>query len=280
MLQSIGRLLKDRFLIFVVIGLLFFLWEDRQDGGAELIEVRPGDIAMLEGRWVLQTGAPPSETEMQALIERHLREEVLVREALRLGLDRGDTIIRRRLAQKLELLMRDQHSQQQVDREAVESYFAAHPSKFVVPRHVGFRHIYLGTDEETASASDHLVAIRRDLASRSEPEAWRRLGSAFILAREFAPRSEAALAGLFGAEFAARLVAEPAPGEWLGPVRSSYGWHLVQVLVVEPERRLNFAEAAEQATRDLTAERTARAMDAEFDRMSQRYTIRHDWRPE
>lgn len=270
------RILKDRFVIFSLLGAAFFAWEalTRHDGSDTII-IGKGDIGMLEGRWQLQSGALPSQAELHSLIDHHVREEILVREALRLGLDKGDVIVRRRLAQKMEFLLRDLYDASGFTRSELEGYFSENSDRYVRQKQVGFRHIYLGAGPEPGQ--DEVTDMLADLASSEGGLRWRELGGAFMLAREFAPRPETAYFELFGPEFASRLMDETAPGEWLGPVRSAYGWHLVQVVVVEPRVQLSLDEAEERVAGDLEAERREAAVDTVLKEMAARYKITQAW---
>ncbi len=276
---TLRRFLTDRFVIFALIGVGFFVWEsleEKQDSNT--IVIGAGDVAMLQGRWQLQSGALPTDTELRALIDHHVREEVFVREALRLGLDEGDVIVRRRLAQKMELLVRDQYGEANATQADIEDYFAQHSERYVRPKQVGFRHIYLGGGPEPER--DAVAAIRAQLTAGENGQSWRELGTAFMLAREFAPRPQTAHAELFGPDFARDLMEQTAPGDWLGPVRSAYGWHLVQIVAVKPRTSLSLDQVSERVASDLEAERFEAAVDSVFEEMAARYTVSQDWRAE
>lgn len=276
---AIRRFLTDRFVIFALIGVGFFVWESVADKSeTNTITIGQGEVAMLQGRWQLKSGTAPTETELRALIDHHVREEILVREALRLGLDHDDVIVRRRLAQKMELLVRDQYADASFTQVELEAYFAAHRDHYVRPKQVGFRHIYLGSGPKPEPAV--VAASRAVLTSDETGRAWRELGTAFMLAREFAPRPEVSYAELFGPDFARILMEPSATGDWLGPFRSAYGWHLVQVIAVEPRTPLALEQVRERVSSDLEAERLEAAVDSVLDELAARYTIRQDWQVE
>ena len=274
MKERLRQFLTDRFVIFALIGISFF-WLDTRADGDEAIRVGSADIQMLEGRWQLQTGVAPNDQELKALVDHYVREEILVREARRLGLDRGDVILRRRLAQKMEFLIRDRLSEPELSRQAVETYFTQNSERYTRPKQVGFRHIYLGTGAQPDRTE--IDIIRRGLVETPDANAWRDQGQAFMLAREYAPRPQSAFLELFGADFAELLMQEDAPGDWWGPVRSSYGWHLVQTLVVQPERRLDLDEAFTAVAADLRAEHLEQSESEAFVEISQRYPVSIDW---
>lgn len=276
---AVRRFLTDRFVIFVLVGIGFFVWESLSDKNeSNRITIGPGEVAMLQGRWQLQSGALPTEAELRSLIDHHVREEILVREALRLGLDEGDVIVRRRLAQKMELLVRDQYADASFTQVELEAYFAEHRDRYVRPKQVGFRHIYLGSGHEPEPGG--VAAIRAELAVDETGQVWRELGASFMLAREFAPRPETAYAELFGPDFARTLMGQTAAGDWLGSFRSAYGWHLVQVVAVEPRTPLTLEQALERVSSDLEEERLEDAVNSVLGDLAARYTIRQDWQVE
>lgn len=271
MAERLAKLLRDRFVWFVLLGLALFVVDRATDREGYRIHVGPEQLTMLQGRWKAQSGLEPTAEELAALVEHHIEEEVLVREARRLGLDRDDVILRRRLAQKMEFLIRDGLQEPTPTPAALNAFFEQHRDRYVRPKRVGFRHVFLG-NESQAAARD-IAGLLEVLATDASGQAWRTLGVAFMLAREYSPRTHAQLAELFGTAFADRLLEEPAAGQWWGPARSSYGMHLVQVVVVEPAREPGITEVLDQLTTDYRAARLQTAEAAARARLRERYAI-------
>ena len=275
--MRLRKLATDRFVIFLVLGASFFLVNKLATPEASVIAIGPSDIAMLKGRWQAQSGEEPNATELASLVDYHIREEILVREAHRLGLDRDDVILRRRLAQKMELLIRDRVQEPVLTPAEIAAYFQDHQQSYVEPKRVGFRHVFLGSSDE--APPETIERVRSELALSTDPEGWRALGRPFMLARQYGPRSQVQLAELFGTDFANRLIDGQAPGNWWGPVRSSYGLHLVQTVVVLPERAPTLAEVREKVIADL---REARLKDSEaraWEDIRARYSVSMDLPP-
>ena len=199
------RLRHEPLMLFLLLGLAVFLAERMVGGrGGEdaTIVVDARQIDRLHKLWFTQTRRPPTDFELDALVQDHVREEVLYREALRLGLDRDDTIIRRRLAQKMGFLMDDTARIDEPGDDALEAFYEANRQRYLEPRRTTFRHVYVKRDR--ADSGRLAEELLRRLTS--EPEVnWRALGDPFMLQREYAERSDAELAELFGGAFTEQL---------------------------------------------------------------------------
>lgn len=276
MFDAFRRVATDRFTLFALIGLAFFFIEGRFSSAENEITIDNRDVAMLEGRWQLQTGTTPSDEELAALIDFHIREEVMVREARRLGIDQGDIILRRRLVQKMELLMRDEVEDIAFESADIERFYQANQNRYSTPKQVGFRHIYLGSGDD--APIEAAAQIRTELSNSDDPDLWRGLGQSFMLSREYAPRPEASFIELFGLEFAEALMTTEQGAGWWGPIRSSYGWHLVQIRVSEDARIQPLDTVRELVIADLRGEFVARQQGEKLEQMIARYDVVEDWR--
>jgi hypothetical protein len=180
-------LLREPLLHFFVAGVaLFAVWEGRSSAGAaraDRIVVSAATVETLAGNWARIRQRPPTPTELEGLIDDHIREEVLYREALALGLDKDDTIIRRRLRQKLEFVSEDVAAQVEPTEAQLEAYLSQNPDAFRVdPRHA-FRHVYLSPGRRGAAlgrdAERLLAALNRprrrsnSCSATSSPQRWR-----------------------------------------------------------------------------------------------------------
>ena len=239
----IRKLAGDRFVWFLILGAGLFALHAWLDNPASNIRVSSSDMTMLASRWQAQTGAAPTPDELNSLVEYHVREEILAREARRLGLDADDAILRRRLVQKMELLIRDRYDPPPPSDGDLRAYFADHQSDFAATKRVGFRHVFLGAADEVSPES--LAQIQSRLANAQSPNAWRSVGKPFMLARQFGPLNDLELTELFGRDFSDVLLATEEPDGWIGPITSAYGLHLVQVLSVTPPQTPSFEDVRE-----------------------------------
>lgn len=274
----IKRLAKEPFLHFLLLGAAFFGlngWREKQrpaENANDRIEVTAGVIERLRLGFQRQFNVPPDEAELRGLISAHIREEVLCREALALGLDRDDTIVRRRLAQKMEFLTDDIISTREPDEATLQRFFVENTSRYVRPVQVSFRHVYFSTQRRGGGAEAAACEALAELRKGAGDEA---IGDPFLHGFEFAEREPDEVAALFGSEFAALLAAQP-PGEWSGPLVSSYGLHLVRVEARSESKPVTLDAARAKVLRDFNDERRRTANREIFERLKRRYHITVD----
>jgi hypothetical protein len=226
------RVLREPLLHFAVLGAaLFFAYGLVRPAttDSDEIVVSAGQLASLEAQFLATWRRPPTDDERRAAIESYVREEVLYREGVALGLDRDDPVIRNRVKQKVEVLSEDALTAEPTEADLAQ-YLAAHPEQFAIPGAMTFEQIYFNPATRGAAIDRDLAAA---LAALRSGHASAGLGDRTMLA----PRMDKALptdiAGRFGEEFARGLSRQPA-GQWQGPLRSTYGMHLVRVVSQEP----------------------------------------------
>ena len=226
------------------------------------------EVRQLAEYWREQTGRPPSAKDLAALVEERVDEEVLAREAIRLGLDYDDIIIRRRLAQKMAFIGEDMTTVAEPSEADLRRYFEGHRASYFLAPTYALRHIYFSRDRHGASA---------DLAARAALRALSRgaqapTGDPFMLASQFADVRAADLEKDFGADFARAVAAAP-PGRWVGPVTSPFGVHVIRVEAHAASRVPDFADVRPQVHDALLAERRAAANAAYRKSLRARYKI-------
>lgn len=275
------KVLREPLLHFLLMGAVIFglhAWRQRgaADGAAasdRRIEVGAATITRLKEGWTRQFQRTPDEADLRGLVEAHIREEVLCREALKLGLDRNDTIVRRRLAQKMEFLTQDIATAGTPDETALEKYFAEHRARYASPERLSFRHVYFSREKRGEEAA---AAAREALATLTTPGADEEaLGDGFLAGFEYHTQEEREIAATFGSEFATAVVTLET-GAWSDPLASSYGFHLVLVTDREAPRPAEFATVREMVRRDLLEDRRLSANEAVLARMKSEYEISID----
>lgn len=214
-----------------------------------------------------RTGQAPSDEATRGLVERTIDDEVLYREALAMGLDKGDLIVRRRLLQKMELIARA--SVPEPPEDEMKAYLAAHADRYKAPETVSFRHVFLSRDKRGDALERDAQQALSDLRNGADPG---KVGDPFVAGTTFARRSRAEIAGTFGADFAEGALSARA-GEWSGPVSSSYGLHLIQATSREGGGLLDFATSRARVREDMLRERRDTALRDEIERLRRKYII-------
>lgn len=273
MLASVRKLWTSPLAHFIVVGVAVFALHTALRGSApdegRRIEIREADIERMREMWMAQWRRPPTESELDGLIDNFIREEILYREALGMGLDRDDTVVRRRLAQKMEFLADDLATRAEPTTEELERFLEANLERYEIPARVSFSHVYFSVDRRGAAAeSDAKVALERIRSGESPDE----LGDPFMLQRDYPLRTSQEVSQLFGSEFGQTLFSME-PGGWDGPIRSSYGLHLVEIHQRVESRPPELAEVKERLRIDLLEERRREAYDALVDSLKERYQI-------
>jgi len=269
--------LREPLVQFLLVGVaLFAAWhvlhpEEARDTAR--IELTHDDLRQMTVGWLAQGRPAPSPEQIQSLVENKVREEVLYREALALGLDRDDAIVKRRLAQKMEFLANDTASVRDPSPGELQAWYAQNQQRFAAPPRVTFRHVYFSFDRRGENARrDALAALKAMSAAGSQRPSLQSTGDAFMFQDRFTDRTPEQLAAIFGPTFSEGLFKGTA-GSWQGPIESGYGWHVVLIDDIEPARPPSFEEA-ESDIRDawMTEQRDASKRRA-FETMRARYEV-------
>ena len=213
---------------------------------------------------------PPTQAELDGLIEDHVKEEILYREALALGLERDDIVIRRRLRQKMEFVGEDVAPPAEPTEEELQAFLDEHAERFREPARLSFAQVYLSPDRrgEDAWADAERLLVALD-AGTSDPAA---AGDPFLLEQDYRDLATPDVERLFGEAFAAR-VAELPVGRWSGPVESGYGLHLVLVRERTPARLPDLAEVRDAVANEWRAARREEANRAFYDGLRANYEV-------
>jgi hypothetical protein len=227
------RILSEPLLHFLLLGAGLFIaysMMQKNESSSEMgaIVITQGQFEHLAAGFAKTWQRPPTPAEMTGLVRDRIREEVYYREAMAMGLDKDDTIIRRRLRQKMEFISEDIAAQVEPTRVELNAYLQAHPEKFLTEPRFSFSQVYLHPEKHgdnlASDAAQILVQLNRT-ESKADPAA---LSDAFMLGQQFTTVRSSEVANLFGKLFAVKLN-ELTPGQWQGPVESGYGMHLVRV---------------------------------------------------
>jgi parvulin-like peptidyl-prolyl isomerase len=277
--SGLRRWLRDPLLHFLLIGVALFggyRWlnppPDRSEQPDQIV-LTSDDLRQIALAWMAQGRSKPTPEQVITLVEGKIREEVLYREALALGLDKDDTIVKRRLAQKMDFLAEDASSLREPDRQDLETWYRAHAEAFAAPPRASFTHIYFSSDRRGEAGKDEAAKALEALAGEPrESLVSSKLGDPFMFQDFYGDRTPAQLVSQFGPEFANALF-QAKPGSWQGPIASGYGWHLVFVDAITPSRVPAFAEVEPDVRAEFIAEQRARSKEKAFAAMRARYTV-------
>ena len=278
-LSSIKRWLREPLVHFLLIGLVLFLIYGvlnpgaGQGGSLNQIVLTEDDLKQLQIAFTAQWQRPPSPEELAGLINSRVREEILYREALALGLDKEDTIVKRRMAQKMEFLAEDLSDLREPTTEQLRAWFEKNSQRFALPSRTTFRHLYFSPDRRGQHAHDDAVSALNKLAGKSEDSpAASALADPFMFQDYYGDRTPEQLAKEFGLNFTQSLF-RLEPGSWQGPIESGYGWHLVWVDSITPSRVPQFEEVEPDVKSAWIDEQRAETKRKMFEAMMTRYEV-------
>lgn len=227
-----NKLLRDPLSHFLVIGAVLFALSFWIGGTTEdpsrVIHLSAGDLKGIEQLWAKTHFRPPTKAELQGLIDSRIKEEILYREALALGLSEDDTIIRRRLAQKMEFLGEGLIDPGEPSEEDLHTYLKTHSEQFQEPALMSFEHVYLNPERRGEGVEQDAQALLVSFQARDGMVDAARAGDSTLLDTRFDRASQTSIANTFGKKFAQAMM-DLTPGQWQGPVRSAYGLHVVYV---------------------------------------------------
>ncbi len=265
------KLLREPLLHFAVLGALLFALYGGINGGAakvpQEIVVTQGHLDNLRAQFARTWQRQPSADELKGLVEQWVRDEIFYREGQALGLERDDPVVRRRIAQKLEFIADGQAPAAPSDAE-LQAWLDANRDKYAVEPSYTLRQVYFDPARRgarvEADLADALPALTAGRAVAGD--------STMLPAKlEAAPAFE--VARVFGSDFAGGLKALPV-GQWVGPVRSGFGLHLVKIEQRVDGRTATLTEARDAVERDLLRSRALQAKEDFYKKLRANYTVR------
>jgi hypothetical protein len=266
--------LREPLVHFLAIGAMLFLVFHFWVGGpgTNRIVITPGQIESMAARFTRTWQRSPTDQEMKGLIDDHVRGEIAAREARALGLDRDDTIVQRRLRQKLEFLAEDAFNAQPPTDAQLQAWLERHPDPFRIESKISFRQVYLSPDKRGKSIAGDAEKMLRQLSAAGPEVDSGRLGDPLMLPQQVSFSSRSDISRLFGSRFADTILSLEA-GRWSGPIRSAYGLHLVYVRERTTGRMPDLAEIRPLVEREFLAQRRKRELAAMYDRLLERYHV-------
>jgi hypothetical protein len=274
--QFFHKLLHEPLLHFLLIGaglfLLFNQLADTETESAQRIVITQADLDQLAATWLRAKGRPPSTQERERQLRQFVREQVLYREAMAMGLDKDDVIVRRRLARKMAYLFDDLSVIPEPTNTELADYLTGHPEQFVQPARITFQQIYLDPrthEQDMTEVAEQLLQQLLQDENRIDPV---NLGDRSLLPFRFTGESKNDISNLFGTNFAGRIFSLPV-ANWQGPVLSEYGGHLVYIEERTEAHVPVLAEVKPQVAREWLRVKQAAANEVFYRSLYQRYEI-------
>ncbi|HEY6388444.1 MAG TPA: peptidyl-prolyl cis-trans isomerase [Candidatus Acidoferrum sp.] len=276
--SNLKRWLREPLLHFLLLGAVLFgiyAYLNRGRPGVEpskQIVLSLDELRIMETYFESQWHRQPTPQEFQAMVEDKIREEVLYREGLAMGLDKDDTIVKRRMAQKMQFLAEDVAAAHEPSASELKAWFEKNSSKFALPSRYSFRHLYFSPDKRGKNAQEEAATVLAKIAGQPENSPLAAsVGDSFMFQDYYGDRAPSAIAKEFGPQFAVALE-KLKPGSWQGPVESGYGWHLVFVNTVIPGRIPAFEEIEGDVKIAWLGEQKATAWQKAYAEMRAKYT--------
>jgi peptidyl-prolyl cis-trans isomerase C len=267
------RIAREPLVHFALIGAAIFVLAHQVEARRRAAEATIVVDAALQDRLArlfhTQFGVAPTAQQLAIVTDEYVDDEVLYREAQRIGLGDDDEIVRRRLIQKMEFLQRDSATPMDASAATLRSYYDAHPELFSVGTRVSFSQLYFSADRGGDAA-----ALERARDARVRLLAGERVvGDDVSLDPDYSSLTRAEAERVLGATPAVDALFSSPAGDWSEPVRSGLGWHLLRITAVQPPRVLPFDEVLPDVRAAYLQEATSRARRARFDSLRARYHV-------
>ncbi len=274
------KFLREPLLHFLLLGAALFagyrLVNREPPAGTQEIVVSAGRLEHLAATFADAWQRAPTDEELKGLVGQYVREEVLNREAIKLGLDQNDTLIRQRLQQKMEFMADDLAAAEEPSEQDLADYLANHPDAFRQDRRISFRHVYLSAATRRDRLDADAARLLAELKTKGAQADVSALGDEPLQPTAFTNEPQRAVETGFGKEFTAEVFRLPT-GEWSGPLKSGLGTHLVLVWARSAGRVPALAEVREAVECEWTNDRRQKAKRKFLDDLLKQYEVTLPW---
>lgn len=277
MLTTFKKLSTEPLIQFFVLGGLLFLFvtyiQKQNDKQSREITVDKERVALMILNYKTQTGNLPTRQQLDAIIDQYIKEEISYREAKKMGLDKDDEIIRRRLSQKFDFIQTDLVEIPEPAPQELKQFYTDHPALFQNEATVSFSHIYFSTDNSTDAVAKqkalHVLQQLRNTSLQRAPEK----GDRFPLQYDYTEQSALDIQQNFGDRPMLHELFKGPLNTWLGPVQSGYGWHLLFISKRDSVAQIPFASIQEEVKAQYARTEKAKQNKKMYDQLSEKYII-------
>ncbi len=272
------RILKSPLVYFFVVGFVvfglhsFLNREDRDDSDPLTVDVTSGDIEWIRSSWEARMRRPPTQQELQALVDRFIRDEILFREAMAMDLDDRDLVIQRRLVQKLTFVLEDLAETMEPTDDELKAYLLENEEKYRIPGTMSFTQVYYNPSKRKNAMAEAETVLARLMLAEKGPEEAASLGDDMMMDSSPRHKSPDEVARMLGEAFADQLFSIDEKG-WQGPIRSTFGLHLVYISNHTPSRMPEFESIREKVQYDFMYYRKQDVVESAYNAVKSRYTI-------
>lgn len=253
------RALSDPFTVFLIVSGAIFLLYWVVAGRKETIEVPLAVQKSLTEDYALMTGHEPDAEARQKLIDDYVGNELLFREAIERGMHMSDKATKQRLIDRVRFMISGAPPEPSEDE--LMGWYATHQDLYRAEPWISLRHVFF--EKKPANAD----AVLGQLSSGQTVA-----GDEFWMGHDLSKYGISMLRGMFGQAFLDTVGKQP-EGKWLGPIRSSRGWHFVEVTERGKDRLLPYTDARDQVRQDYLASETGAAVNNEIARLKQGYAV-------
>jgi len=272
------QFLREPLVHFLFIGAVIYLLygvfsEPVQEGNDKTIVVTSGEIDWMQASWKKRWSRLATAEELDGLIQQYIKEMVLYREALTMGLNQHDIVIRRRLAQKLEFLAKDLVTLTPPTEQDLQAYFDQHLQNYTEPTRYTFTQVFIDPDKHGDSTLKNAEEIKKVLIEQGDAvEDPGALGDNLMLQSYYPEKEPLEIQKQFGSGFTESLI-ELSPEQWHGPILSGYGVHLVYISnIIKPAPPV-LSDVREQVVQDWTVEKSEQLNQQFYDSLRKQYTV-------
>ena len=262
------RILQEPLLHFAVVGSLLFFYLSSNDVTTKpQVVISEGRINQLTAQFSKTRQRTPSAEELKALIDNQVREDLAFKHGTQMGLVENDSIIKRRVQQKLEFMLNDSIASIEPSREELQAYLDTHQDKFIIAPVYSFKHIYINPEKHESTN-----AFIAELKKENLDEVYQDRGDTIMLESEYIDIGSLQIARLFGRKFTENLDTITL-NKWQGPVKSGFGLHLVIIDKKTSEHVATLNEMELEIKRNYRIAAQKQAIDAFYQELQKEYSV-------
>jgi hypothetical protein len=277
--SRIASIFAEPLVHFLLIGAILFavysyLQSDTRSNPQRFL-VSAGKIEHLASLFTRTWQRPPTRVELEGLIDDYVREEIAYREGMKMGLDEDDTIIRRRIRQKLDFIADDLGSQIEPTEEQLTTFLNENPDIYRIDPRITFQQVFLDPDRHAVDLQESMAKLLNTL--QSDPTvAADQLGDQTLLEYQNTDRTKRDVASNFGPRFAEEIVKLPLQ-QWHGPIRSSYGVHAVYITERTEGRLPTLNDVRDLVRRDWEQKHRKDLIESFYQGLMKKYEVAIEW---